>query len=91
MPIDTNAAETMAGALTRVAQQNHTPIGRFTWRHGSIAERIDAVRSAIGRPSDRLPVDRAAGRVKRAALAALVLGVALTAIDEWLRIASQQG
>jgi len=36
-------------------------------------------------------VDRAAAGVKRAALAALGLGVALTAIDELLRIAEQQG
>lgn len=89
--IDHDAAETMADALARVARFNHAPIGRFTWRHGSIAERIDAVRSAVGHRADRLPIDRAAGRVKRIALAATATGLALTAIDEWLRVAAQQG
>ena len=34
--ITPEAVHSMAGALVRVSRLNHSPVNRFTWRHGSI-------------------------------------------------------
>ncbi len=65
----------MTGALQAVADLNHVPVHRFTWRHGSIADRQRRLDRLVWQRTDRLAADRAAGRVK--VLAALgVLAVA---------------
>jgi STE24 endopeptidase len=65
----------MADALRNVAMLNGAAPDRFTWRHGSINQRVEHLRSLIGVAWDAAPVDRAARRVKRAALTALIVGV----------------
>lgn len=52
------AAQTMAGALLRVARLNHLPIEKFSWRHGSIRGRVRRIRGLIGNDSARLRIDR---------------------------------
>lgn len=75
------AAETMAGALGRVADLNHVPRRRFTWRHGSIAHRQRRVRALAGTPLDAFPVDAAARRAKLATVLGVAAVVALGALD----------
>jgi len=68
------AAGAMAGALGRVAALNHVPPERFTWRHGSIADRQRRLLAAVGRRLDDMPPDRVARGVKLA-----ILGIAACA------------
>lgn len=72
--IEAPDAEAMAGALDRVARLNHIPPGKFTWRHGSIADRNRRTRSLVGAHIDSMPVDRAAGRMK------LIIAISLAAL-----------
>lgn len=73
-------AEAMAGALERVARLNHIPPAKFTWRHGSIAGRCRRARALVGAPTDRFPVDRAAGRMKILVAIGVAGLIAMTAI-----------
>ncbi len=52
------AAAAMIGALQRVADLNHIPVDKPSWRHGSIAWRQAYLRSLIGQPADALRIDR---------------------------------
>jgi len=73
---DDDSVETMVAALQRVADLNHAPVNRKSWRHGSIAWRQEHLRSLVGTPLDASPVDAVMSRVKIAtliALAALIL------------------
>lgn len=70
---DSASLQTMVLALQRVAELNHAPIERNSWRHGSIAWRQSHLRSLEGTPIDDTPVDRTLGRVKLAALLGLGL------------------
>jgi Zn-dependent protease with chaperone function len=72
------AVAAMAGALQSVATLNHVPRHKFSWRHGSIAHRQNRLAALVGRRVDRLPIDATVRRLKRAAAAALLAGVALT-------------
>lgn len=54
----------MCGALETVAVANHLPRSRFTFRHGSIATRIERLLALEGVPLHSLPIDTAARRVK---------------------------
>lgn len=56
--IDEASVEAMAGALRSVAELNAVPAGRRSWRHGSIQWRVDYLRSLIGTPIDRCPIDQ---------------------------------
>lgn len=71
--ITPEAAEAMAGALQAVAELNHIPVGRFAWRHGSIAGRQRAVRALVGAPADRIPIDRTVRSMKLLTILALAL------------------
>ena len=70
---DVASVQTMIHALQRVAELNHSPTTRKSWRHGSIAWRQDHLRSLIGQPLENPPVDRVLLRVKIATLIGLVL------------------
>ncbi|QYU68019.1 M48 family metalloprotease [Leptolyngbya sp. 15MV] len=65
----------MTGALDAVAHLNHMPRSRFTFRHGSIAERQQRLMSLVDRPADRLRPDRDAAAVKLAGLALLAAAI----------------
>lgn len=65
----------MAGALRNVALLNGISPERFTWRHGSIAQRIQHLGSLAGMPLGRAPVDRSARLVKWLAGGALIVSL----------------
>ncbi len=73
--VTTEAVEAMAGALESVARLNHIPRRKFTWRHGSIAQRQQKLRALVGLPVDDLPIDREVRRIKLAAVVVLALSV----------------
>ncbi|MEM0983600.1 MAG: M48 family metallopeptidase [Planctomycetota bacterium] len=89
VPVTAAAIGAMCGALRTVGRHNGVRLRKFTWRHGSLAGRIEALQALEGLPSDRLPIDAAARWVKGLALTALVVGVGLTVLDEFLRISAQ--
>ena len=75
--ITEEAVEAMAGALQDVAELNHIPPTRRSWRHGSIRWRQQYLRTLVGRRIDSLPIDRLVLGIKLAglgAMGALVLG-----------------
>ncbi len=65
----------MADALRNVAALNGISPSRFTWRHGSIAQRITHLESLLGTGLEQAPIDRRARFVKRASLLTLILSV----------------
>lgn len=71
------AVDAMIGALDSVASLNHIPVHRFSFRHGSIARRIENLRALVGVPLNRAPIDRTVGRIKAmsAFFAAVAMGV----------------
>lgn len=80
MLITEDAVRAMAGALGEVAYQNHIPPRKFTFRHGSIRGRQQALARLIGRPVHALPIDCRVRRVKLITLiglaALIVMGAA---------------
>lgn len=68
-------AGAMASALAHVAKLNHLPVKKFTWRHGSIATRIDRIGSLVGRGLDhrRWPINRQVLWIKLGSLLGLLL------------------
>ncbi|MEC9372307.1 MAG: M48 family metallopeptidase, partial [Planctomycetota bacterium] len=79
--ITEDAVEAMAGALHTVALLNHIPRERFTWRHGSIAQRQRAIRTLAGLPVSATPIDRSVRRLKRIAAVAFLILIAVTLAD----------
>ncbi|MCG8508707.1 MAG: M48 family metalloprotease, partial [Rhodospirillales bacterium] len=75
--IDAQAAESMVHALRQVAELNHVPPQRKSWRHGSIAWRQDYLRSLVGKRLDALPIDRTMRWVNTMTLAGFVLMLVL--------------
>ena len=69
------AVLSMATALNHVAVLNGIPLKRFTFRHGSIADRQRRIRRLEGRPLARLPIDRVVRMVKLLSLLALGAGI----------------
>lgn len=65
----------MCAALEIVATANHLPRSRFTFRHGSIATRINKLNSLAGIDLNRLPIDAASGRLKLAIAIACIIVV----------------
>jgi len=53
-----DAGRAMRGALESIAVMNTVDRHRRSWRHGSIAWRQQYLKSIVGRPVDRLPIDR---------------------------------
>ncbi|MCB9848890.1 MAG: M48 family metalloprotease [Phycisphaeraceae bacterium] len=68
-----DAADAMAGALASVADLNHIPSRRWTWRHGSIAGRQHAIGILIGQPVEALPIDTVCRAIKRWLIAGFVV------------------
>lgn len=83
--ITQRAAEAMAGALGSVAQLNHIPPDRFTWRHGSISGRIRALHALVGQDLHELPIDRSVNAMKAVlALGGLVLLAIMAVFSHWM-------
>lgn len=71
--VTAEGAGAMAGALEAVGRLNGIPLRRGSWRHGSLAERIQRLRAIIGQEADKLPIDRSVGRLKLAAAVGLAV------------------
>jgi hypothetical protein len=83
MPSNAVTAESVAAmnaALAAVADLNGVPINRFTWRHGTIAERQRHLESLVGLPLQSLAIDRTVRWIKALTAAAAVLAIALIVI-----------
>lgn len=78
------AVEAMAGALDSVAELNHLPRARFTWRHGSIAYRQRRLRGLAGMDARKLPIDRTVRWLKRGVAFGVVVLLGLMAAQRWL-------
>ncbi len=76
-----SAVDAMAGALQSVAALNYIPRHRRSFRHGSIAQRQQKLRTLVGRPLDNLPIDRSVRWIKRAAAIGLLVLAALAVWD----------
>ena len=74
--VDAVSAQTMIEALQQVAELNHVPARKRSWRHGSIAWRQRNLRALVGLPVEDLPIDRQMQWIKAAALALLVVTAA---------------
>ncbi len=71
--VDAESVQTMVAALQAVADLNHIPPGRRSWRHGSIAWRQRYLRRLVGQRVDRLAIDRQMRWIKLASAAALLV------------------
>ncbi len=67
------AVQTMADSLEAIARLNGIDPNRPSWRHGSIAWRVHFLFSLIGRPRNRLSIDRLVRWLKIAAAIVLAL------------------
>ncbi len=79
--ITPQAAHAMIDALQVVADLNHIPVQRRSWRHGSIRWRQDYLRTLIGRRCDDVPIDR---HLKVIQAAAAVTAAGCIAAAWWL-------
>ncbi|MEM0913647.1 MAG: M48 family metallopeptidase [Planctomycetota bacterium] len=68
--------DAVRSALLRVAELNGVSARRWTWRHGSITQRRDALDRLHGVSLDRLPIDRTVRGIWLASLAMLIAGIA---------------
>ena len=55
---DARSVHRMTGALQSVADLNHIPVRKPSWRHGSIASRQAYLRGLVGTPAAAASVDR---------------------------------
>ena len=78
--IPRSAIEVMTRSLQQVADLNHLPTTRRSWRHGSIAWRQTYLRRLEGIPLGQLPIDRQVFAIK---LAAMGTGIALVMLEWW--------
>lgn len=79
--ITREAVEAVADALTDVALLNRMTIDQKSWRHGSIAWRIDYLRSLAGRRVDQCDIDRTVRGIRWGCAAVLAGMIAI----EYLR------
>lgn len=78
--IDPWPIRVMTSALQQVADLNHMPTHRRSWRHGSIAWRQAYLRQLVGTPIDRQPIDHQIVMIK---IISAVTVIAL-AIGQWI-------
>ncbi len=77
---DSQAITVMVQALQQVADLNHIPTRRRSWRHGCIAWRQDYLRRLVDQPTQRVPIDRQVTAIKATAAATLIA----LAVLRWL-------
>lgn len=77
-PITPEAAHAMSEALLLVAELNHIPLQRRSWRHGSIQWRRDYLHSIIGKRCNAVPIDRQMRLIQIVAAFALIGSLGLT-------------
>ena len=72
-PVTHESVVAMVTALQLVADLNHIPVRRRSWRHGSIRSRQKYLFGLVGKPCGRLRIDRMIALIK---LSVLVLFIA---------------
>lgn len=75
--VHTRAVSAMIGALDMVSKLNHIPLGRFSFRHGSMRRRMENLVLIELQSVDSLPIDRVCNRIKRAGLVVMVIAAVL--------------
>ena len=85
-------AQVFASALRHVATLNGLPQKEFSWRHASIADRIESLNALAGDPNRLAAFERVIRRIKAMLLAICVGGLVISAvyvgpflIDAWSR------
>ncbi len=73
------AAGIMIGALDAVCRINHIPRWKWTFRHGSVAERQRRLHAIVGRPLEGLGIDRTVRWIKRGTIVAALLTIGAAA------------
>jgi STE24 endopeptidase len=76
--VTSTGVEAMSTALSAVADANGVAVGKFTWRHGSIASRRRHLRTLCGVPRKSMPIDRVVQGIKMASVI-----VILAALGWW--------
>jgi STE24 endopeptidase len=69
------SVDSMCGALQSVADLNHMPPERRSFRHGSIATRQKRLQRLVGVRLDRLPIDRTCRWIKGGIVTGVLLAV----------------
>lgn len=75
--VDSASVSLMVSALQRVADLNHMPIRRRSWRHGSIAWRQQYLHGLAGRTTANLAIDRLVFWIKMLTLFGILAIVAI--------------
>lgn len=81
--ITPQAVDSMCGALHSIARLNTIELRRRSWRHGSIAWRMEYLFSLVGRPIANLPIDRLVRWIKAAVAVVLIGTLGLAAFDHF--------
>lgn len=71
-----SGARAYGQTLTAVGRVHHASLGKWSWRHGSLAGRIERARNLAGQPIGRTSADVSAGWVKAMSAVALIAGSA---------------
>jgi Zn-dependent protease with chaperone function len=82
--IEPAGAEIFAAALRRIAALNGLPTGKWNWRHGSIAWRIDHLLRLAGRGGTTRPIDRTVRRIRRGLWCAVAAAATLMVLQVML-------
>lgn len=78
--IDDRSVGVVTQALQQVADLNHVPTSRRSWRHGSIAWRQTYLRRLVGTRVDRQPIDWQVGAIKWAS----TVTIGVLAVMRWV-------
>lgn len=81
--VSPEAVAAMVGALGSVAELNHLPPDKPSWRHGSISHRQHRLRLIIGEPLESLSIDRKVRWLKRGVALGLCAMIGLAVWSQW--------
>jgi STE24 endopeptidase len=79
-----DGAGAMQAALRSVAELNHVPLDRPSWRHGSIGVRVELLARLVGTPEPRFAINRTARAIKAGTFACICLLIGLAAVQFYL-------
>lgn len=78
--IDVESVLTMVLALQAVADTNHIPVRKRSWRHGSIHWRQSYLRSLVGQPLNGLRIDRQVRWIRIISVLVMIAAIAVELI-----------
>ncbi len=76
-PVCTTGAGTFAEALGRIASLNGIPLEARSWRHGSIASRVELLRSYSRNPMLAVQLERSVKYIKAFLFVGVIVGLAI--------------